>query len=708
MLGFSCPTPLREILPERDARALSRYLNLRTVYDLLQYYPRAYSRRGSAVDAGALEAGEMTTLVGTVLDIQTSVSRRSGIPVTRVTIQDESNGMFTAWFYRSPWVEKALPGGTLAVFSGKVAFNRGELQLQHPKYLVLPWQWAHHGPRGNEEESSVRRCDPEQTNRAITLSTWWTDREYLPIYPVRAGITSWRVMEAVRAMLEWLPPVLDPLTEAELPAGVSSLDTAFRGIHAPGKEGPEPHRRRLTYNEALSITVASALRRAEHPHTTMALPAVDNGKQARMLDKLPFALTRGQREVIGEISRDMGTTTPMARLLQGEVGSGKTIVALSAMLQAVDNGSQCALLAPTEVLAAQHHSTLKAMLEVAGLEVSVVLLTGSQTASERQRVLLDVMSGNADIVVGTHALLESSVEFFRLGLAIVDEQHRFGVEQRDKLRMGGHPHQLVMTATPIPRTIAMTVYGDLDVSVLHEVPHGHRRVSSVVVRESQRSWMARIWEKLAEEATAGHQSYVVCPRIDGKGGVVDLAERVTHILPDRTVAILHGRLPTAEKESVMTAFAKGEVDILVSTTVIEVGVDVPTANVMVVWEAEHFGISQLHQLRGRVGRAGQEALCLLHTASTDPDAVHRLEEVARTNDGFQLAELDLRLRREGDVLGTTQSGGRRMRFLSLTKHADLIAEAQRRAPHLVARDAELAVTMVAEIAPEGSENLGKS
>ncbi|WP_028662578.1 ATP-dependent DNA helicase RecG, partial [Saccharomonospora iraqiensis] len=432
--------------------------------------------------------------------------------------------------------------------------------------------------------------------------------------------------------------------------------------------------------------------------------------------RLPFALTPGQREVGEGIAADLAAEHPMNRLLQGEVGSGKTIVALRAMLQVVDAGRQAVLLAPTEVLAAQHARSLRDLLgglaragelDAAEQATRVTLLTGSMPAKPRKQALLEAASGEAGIVVGTHALLQEHVAFADLGFVVIDEQHRFGVEQRDALRTrGGNgtaPHVLVMTATPIPRTVAMTVYGDLETSSLRELPGGRRPISTSVVPAAEKPrWLERAWDRVREEAEAGNQVYVVCPRIGDEPpsdkterppvAVLDLAPQLAEgPLAGLRIGVLHGRLPAEEKDAVMRSFAAGELDVLVATTVIEVGVDVPAATVMVIMDADRFGVSQLHQLRGRVGRGTRPGLCLLVTEAVEGTSTRtRLEAVESTTDGFELSRIDLELRREGDILGAAQSGTRSgLRLLSLLRDEDVIARARGVAERLVADDPDL-------------------
>jgi ATP-dependent DNA helicase RecG len=513
-----------------------------------------------------------------------------------------------------------------------------------------------------------------------------------------------------------------------------SRTEALRGIHTPDTMAEvETAKRRLRYEEAfvLQVTLAQRRRTASGQVTTPR-PARAGGLLEAFDARLPFSLTAGQREVGATVADEMGRDVPMHRLLQGEVGSGKTVVALRAMLAAVDAGGQAALLAPTEVLAAQHHRTITAMLGdlaeggmLGGAEnaTRVVLLTGSQSTADRRRTLLDVASGDAGIVVGTHALLQETVDFFDLALVVVDEQHRFGVEQRDALRGKGAvpPHVLVMTATPIPRTVAMTVFGDLETSTLRELPAGRAPITTHVVPEDRPGWMARTWARVAEEVAAGRQAYVVCPRIgdddapdadtdlraeaapddegDGEAAPVRPLKSVYAVhaalleepaLAGLSVEVLHGRLSSEEKDAVMGRFSRGELDVLVSTTVVEVGVDVPNASVMVVMDADRFGVSQLHQLRGRIGRGGHPGLCLLVTGSDAEPATERLDAVAATTDGFELARLDLSQRREGDILGAAQHGRRtQLEFLHILDDEEVIEQAREDAFALVADDPEL-------------------
>ncbi|QGU04457.1 ATP-dependent DNA helicase RecG [Corynebacterium comes] len=702
MLGWTDDRLLADVLPGKEATAMTRALGYVTCQDLLEHTPRAWSRHGSGVLAEDALEGDMITCVGEVIAVR-EFHTREGRTITRLTVND-GRTVFSASFFNSAYVTRVLRQGSKAMFSGKLKFYRGEPQLQHPDFLILPGPGEKAAGSGSLKTFALYG-DPDEQLR---------DLDYVPIYPATAKMASWRIMAAVRHILRTLDPVPEPL--GEVPAGHVSFDEAIRGVHFPGPEGPEPHLERLKYNEALTLGLVMALRRLETMRRNApALPPVEDGHRTRLLSHLPYELTEGQRTVIGEIGQDLSRGEPMSRLLQGEVGSGKTVVSLVAMLQAVDAGHQCALLAPTEVLAAQHARTLTALLADAAVPATVVPLTGSMPVAVKRQALLDIISGQADIVVGTHALIQDTVEFFDLGLVVVDEQHRFGVEQRARLRAKGRdgqtPHLLVMTATPIPRTIAMTVFGDLEVSTLRELPGGRRPIESVVVPEYRPTWVRRAITRIGEEVEAGRQAYVVCPRIEGEGGVLQVFEILGHgPFRDFVVGYLHGRMSGEEKDSVMSRFAAGEIQILVATTVIEVGVDVPNATVMLIREAENFGVSQLHQLRGRVGRGDHASLCIFHTlAEEDSEADRRIRDVAATSDGFLLAELDLIHRQEGDVLGTSQSGtARTVRLLNLLEDYAIIERATSDAAVLVDRHPLLAQRLVLEIDRTDREFLEKS
>nr|WP_221185340.1 ATP-dependent DNA helicase RecG [Flexivirga oryzae] len=690
------------------ATNLEKQRGLRTVGDLLDFLPRRYLDASKSGRLEDFQIGQDAVLVATIVDARTRPMRnRKGKKMLTAVLEDADGRRASLVFFSAWGHEDRLVRGAHGVFRGKLQTYGKELQLAHPDYTLFS---------GGVEDPVYRGG-------------------LIPLYLAVKGVTDMQLSQAIRLVLE-LVELDDPVPE-EIRGERKLLDlhTAYDHVHFPMQDRDWGRaKRRLRYDEALVIQTVLAQRRAE-ARLLEATPraAVSGGLLEAFDAKLPFELTEGQRRVGEQIAGDMAQGHPMHRLLQGEVGSGKTIVALRAMLAAIDAGAQAALLAPTEVLAQQHERSISAMLGELGQAgmlggadnaTRVALLTGSMTRSQREKVLLDITTGPVGIVIGTHALIQEHVMFADLGLVVVDEQHRFGVEQRDALRAKAlrPPHVLVMTATPIPRTVAMTVFGDMDTSVLSELPRGRQPIASHVVPGNRESWMTRTWERVAEEVAAGHQAYVVCPRIgdpaDGSPevasdeeppagetydegeepeaereliGVHQQLERLRGepALQGLRIEMLHGRMATEEKDAVMQVFTAGDIDVLVSTTVIEVGVDVPNATVMVVMDADRFGISQLHQLRGRVGRGAAAGLCLLVTETENPDTVERLEAVAATTDGFRLADLDLSLRREGDVLGAAQSGtrsGLRLLRLSHPSDVELIDFARHDATQIVADD----------------------
>ncbi|NHC44656.1 ATP-dependent DNA helicase RecG [Motilibacter aurantiacus] len=710
--------PLKSLVGDRTAAVLEKGLGLRTVGELLRHYPRRYAERGQLTDLRGLEPDEHVTVMARVERVSSRQFSRGGRrgSLLEVVVTD-GVGRLKLTFFNQHWREKELREGRTGLFSGKVGDFRGQRQLAHPDYVLLD---------GN--------ADLEAGADDIAAFA----EALIPVYPATAQLPSWKIAQCVRVALDSLRDPPDPLPEAVLVGeGLVPLGEAFRLVHRPQTRGDVTRAlQRLRWDEAFVLQVALAQRRA----AVRALPAVaragsPDGVLAAFDAALPFTLTEGQQAVGEELRADLARAYPMNRLLQGEVGSGKTIVALRAMLTVVDSGGQAALLAPTEVLAQQHARSIRAMLGplaegglLGGADrgTRVALLTGSQPTAARRQALLDVASGAAGIVVGTHALLQENVSFFDLGLVVVDEQHRFGVEQRDALRGKAEhpPHVLVMTATPIPRTVAMTVFGDLEVSTLRELPRGRSPISSHVVPVGEKPhFLERAWARVREEAAAGHQAYVVCPRIGeaaagaGAGSSAEKdEEEPTGDEPDDTgrrpplavldvapmlaegplsglrLDVLHGKLPPEAKDDVMRRFAAGEVDVLVATTVVEVGVDVPNSTAMVVMDADRFGVSQLHQLRGRVGRGSAPGICLLVTdAEAGTPARERLDAVASTLDGFELSRIDLEQRREGDVLGATQSGKRSsLRALSVVRDEEVIRAAREQAVAVVEADPELA------------------
>lgn len=704
MLGWRDDRKLTTLLPAKEAKKIKSAFGYETVGELLFHFPRAWSHHGSGVSLEDTAEGDTVTVVGTVTYANTSHTS-TGKRLHKIAVQFGA-GHASATFFNSHAAERQLYQGVTAMLSGKVKYFQGRAEISHPAFMVLP-------KPGEKPRRAVGKLkDLSAYGSTEQLEELLGGLEYIPIYPGKKGMTAWGMLGAISHVLEQTPAIPEPLDE--VPEFLVGFDEALRGIHHPDSRGEQPFVDRIKYNEALALALVMALRRADaSAEQAPACPRGAESLRGDFLRALPFQLTAGQRQVIEDIAADLERAAPMQRLLQGEVGSGKTIVALIGMLQAIDAGKQCALLAPTEVLAVQHARGLTELLADAGLPTNVVVLTGSMSTKVRKQSLLDIVSGQADIVVGTHALIQESVEFFDLGLVVVDEQHRFGVEQRDRLRgkarAGTTPHLLVMTATPIPRTVAMTSFADLEISALTELPAGRQEIQTSVVPEFKPDWVARAWERIREEVAGGRQAFVVCPRIDGPGGVTETFDYLRDsVFPDLSIGMLHGRMPSEDKDRVMADFAAGGIDILVATTVIEVGINVPNATVMYIREAQSFGVSQLHQLRGRVGRGEHKSLCLLHTTmEADSPSVQRLFDVAATTDGFQLAELDLRTRQEGDVLGTAQSGTRRrVRLLSLISDGPIIQRANTDAAALVARDRALAERLVADI--EGQDYLEKS
>lgn len=706
--------PLRKLVGDRTAKVLDDSLGLRTTGDLLHHYPRRYAERGELTSLTDLEIDEHVTVVAQIAKV-TRVPFKGRRGDRLDVVVTDGRGSLTLVFFNQSWRERELRPGGRGLFAGKVSvFNRTR-QLAHPDYQLLD------GESGSEAAEAF-------AGRLI------------PVYPASAKMQSWKIAQCVDVALDsfaasgWAG-VGEPLPGAlRASRGLVPLPEALEKVHRPrGRADVETARQRLKWDEAFVLQVALARRR----HADAGLPAVprvprEGGLLGAFDARLPFTLTGGQEQVSAEIFADLATDHPMHRLLQGEVGSGKTLVGLRAMLAVVGTGGQAAMLAPTEVLAQQHHRSITemmgplaggGMLGGASEGTKVVLLTGSMGTAARRQALLDLVTGDAGIVVGTHALIEDKVRFHDLGLVVVDEQHRFGVEQRDALRAKADrpPHLLVMTATPIPRTVAMTVFGDLETSVLDQLPSGRSPIATHVVPAKEKPhFLARAWERVREEVSGGHQAYVVCPRIgddeDPAGGarktagdevedagadaaeqrpplaVLDVAEQVGGgPLEGLRVEVLHGRMQPDAKDEVMRRFTAGETDVLVATTVIEVGVNVPNATAMVIMDADRFGVSQLHQLRGRVGRGSAPGLCLLVSdLPAGTGARQRLDAVAATLDGFELSRIDLEQRREGDVLGQAQSGSRSsLRMLAVIEDEEVIAAARAEAAGLVAADPEL-------------------
>ena len=693
-------TKLVDVVGDRTAKVLDTVFGYRTVSDLLHHYPRRYLVRGELSDIAELNEGDEVTVLA---EIYSSSSRklqgRKG-SILEVIVTDGSAKM-SLTFFNQAWREKELRVGRQGLFAGKVGVFNGKRQLAHPDYEMVP--------DGSDVDSAVADFAGK----------------FLPVYPASSKLPSWKIAQCVKLAIDSLDEVPDFIPPHILEKfKYPSAQQALAQIHNPvDLDSAELSKARLTFDEAFLLQLLLLERRAElRALKTVARPVKSGGILETFDKSLPWKLTPGQVEVSREIESDLAADIPMHRLLQGEVGSGKTVVALRAMLAVVDSGGQAALLAPTEVLAAQHLRTIEKLLGplaqggmLGGVEnaTQITLLTGSQNAAARKEALALAASGQAGIVIGTHALLSDSVVFNDLGLIVVDEQHRFGVEQRDALKAKAinPPHLLVMTATPIPRTVAMTVFGDLDISTLRELPLGRQPITTHVVPTLEKpTFLDRAWERIREEVSQGHQAYIVAPRIAaGSSEDADLDFLYGEQSPDIAsveelapklhggalkglrIAPLHGRLTTELKDATMQAFSTGEIDVLVSTTVIEVGVDVPNATVMVIMDADRFGVSQLHQLRGRVGRGTSPGLCLLVSgAPIETPARERLEAVSKTQDGFELSRIDLEQRREGDVLGATQSGARsHLRLLRVLRDEGLIEEARNVAAELLESDSSL-------------------
>ncbi|MCX6447267.1 MAG: ATP-dependent DNA helicase RecG [Actinobacteria bacterium] len=688
----SLSTRLTNIVGDRTAQVLEKSFGITTVNELLRHYPRRYVVRGELTDISTLIADDEVTILAEIQAV--NLRRANGKNILEVVVTDGS-AKLSLTFFNQAWREKDLKVGRVGLFAGKVGVFKGRRQLSHPDYQLIP--------DGNDVDAAVAEFAGK----------------FLPVYPATSKLPSWKVMQCVNLALESIDDLPDYLPiEIAQEFKYPSLKKAFLDIHQPPDlDSAENARQRLTFDEALLLQLLLGQRRNEilklstksrTPNTPVLVAAFEA--------KLPFKYTAGQIEINAEIEKDLSNKYPMHRLLQGEVGSGKTVVALRAMLSVVDSSGQAALLAPTEVLALQHYRTITKLLgelaqagtlQAGAIGTQVELLTGSLSTAAKKEIHAKLASGQTGIVIGTHALISDGVAFNDLGLVIVDEQHRFGVEQRDALRMKAKqpPHLLVMTATPIPRTVAMTVFGDLDISTLRELPGGRVAITTHLIPVLEKPhFLNRAWERVKEEAEKGHQIYIVAPRIvnpskkltereiaaaqllgeelldnEEMTAVEELAPQLaTGALKGLKIAVLHGRLSSEVKEQTMSAFARGEIQVLVATTVIEVGVDVPNASMMVIMDADRFGVSQLHQLRGRVGRGSVPGLCLLvSNAQEDSQSMNRLQSVAATLDGFELARIDLEQRKEGDVLGRSQSGGKsHLRLLRVLRDEDLIQRAR--------------------------------
>lgn len=737
MAHVTLESPLSGIIGGKSAKALEKAFGMRTAQDLLEHLPRRYSKRGELTPLVGLPVGEQVTVVAQVLDVRVRRMQRRPGQIVEARITD-GVGTLTLTFFNQPFRANELRAGRQGIFAGKVSEYRGAFQLQHPDYEFFDTDAD--VPGGAQLEEAAAKA--------------WAETP-VPIYPATTQMPSWTIARSVEMVLDALSDVPDPLpTEMLRAEGLLALGAAFEAAHRPRNDSDwRAAQRSLKFREAFDLQLALLYRRRQHA-AEASTPRPPGALLDRFDAAVPFELTDDQRAVGAVISDELALAHPMHRLLQGEVGSGKTLVALRAMLQVAESGGQSALLAPTEVLAAQHfRSVVEALGPDLAAALNPVLITGRMPTAERRRALLSLASGTARVAVGTHALMSEGVTFYDLGLTVIDEQHRFGVEQREALRQkGSQPHVLAMTATPIPRTVALTAFGDLETLTIRQLPPGRQGIETFVVPELEMPRRAaRVWERAAEDIQAGRQVYVVCPAISGgktpnleegefagepegvsagdgasgpgaeppKRPLANVTDSVAEIramerFSGLRVEALSGDMPGPEKDRVMSEFAAGAIDVLVATTVIEVGVNVPNASIMIVRDADRFGVSQLHQLRGRVGRGAHPGLCLLMSvAEQGTTARERIEAVAATSDGFALAEIDLELRREGDILGTAQSGGKStLKLLRVTHDGELIAHARELAGALLDVDPELLTHpgLAAMIAREEEhlENLAKS
>lgn len=691
---------LTEVLGGRSAKTIQTAFGYKTVADLLSHYPRRYAQRGELTDLASLKVDEHATVLAEIASCKEIPMRQRGKKRLEVVVTDGRQTLDLAFFHLTQVHKKKLIPGTQGLFSGKVGEFRGRKQLAHPEYVLT-------AQLGEE-------TDPEAAEAFANA--------VIPVYPATGSIPSWRVAKAIKFVLS----TLDLTDEDEvIPAEIRkkenlvSLAEAYQGIHNPETmEEANQGIYRMMFEEAFVLQAVLVNRRMLNDlQKSQIFKTTTEGILNTFDKKLPFELTEGQKEIGLQLEQELSQAKPMHRLLQGEVGSGKTIVALRAMLVVIDGGAQAALLAPTEVLAQQHARTIRSMM---GDLAQVVLLTGSVIGKQRSEVMDQIASGEAAIVIGTHALIQEGVVFSNLGFVVVDEQHRFGVEQRAALAAKANddlkPHVLVMTATPIPRTVAMTVFGDLDISTLSQLPKGRAEIKTHVVASLEKpGHLERVWKRAVEEVKAGHQVYLVAPRIGGdvaEEDIVDNAEAkraplaVLEVAPmlaagplkEVRVGVLHGRMSSLEKDQIMSRFNKGPasedgIDVLVSTTVIEVGVDIPNATMMAILDADRFGVSQLHQLRGRIGRGKFPGLCvLISEAEVDSPARERLEQVASTLDGFELARIDLQQRREGNVLGTQQSGRRSsLRLLQVVRDEEIVIKSRAAAMECFEKDSTLEI-----------------
>jgi ATP-dependent DNA helicase RecG len=662
---------LKGIGPEK-AKALNS-VGIKTIEDLLYYIPRRYLDRSTILPMRNVKVGSIVTVIGRVAALRIARTRQ---PQFQVILKDKTGFIRLVWFYKWNWLQNLFEENDLVVASGSVAFYRG-LQIVHPEFEIV----SKSNGEGNDEELI-------HTGRII------------PLYPSTAELKKFHLdSRGLRRVLKPLLDNLPHLVSETLPqkvisdSNLLSLPKALRNVHFPEDlQMTNLARSRLAFDELFYLELMLALRKKRiHREEGIAFLKPRNLVRSA-LEILPFELTQAQKKVLREIASDMMSEHSMHRLLQGDVGSGKTIVALVAMLMAVESGYQAALMAPTEILAEQHHITIHQMLESLG--VRTVLLTSSVVGTERETILQDIAKGAAKVILGTHALIQKKVDFFKLGLVVIDEQHRFGVMQRAKLKQKGiSPDVLVMTATPIPRSLALTLYGDLDVSVIDSLPPGRKKIKTLLYSGNSKS---EFFDFLEKELQKGHQAYIVYPLVeesekaDLKAATQSYEFLKKEIFPHRRLALLHGRIKSKERESIMQTFRDGDYDILVATTVVEVGVDVPNATIMVIEHAERFGLSQLHQLRGRIGRGEDQSYCLLvANPPLSEEAQKRLKAMSSITDGFKISEIDLKLRGPGEFFGTRQHGLPELKIADIVTDARLLYQARNWAFRVLEKDPSL-------------------